>query len=190
MNGEMITAVTALVVAVLGALTSVYVTSVTMREQRILKQSEAELQRELQSVQNAAERDRQWLQAEGDARSSASTYLGICWELAQELGSASRTAARCEDLYAIYSQRWEEVKRAFVTVSQYAPTPEASEKAAELDAALGKLGDLMASWFHELKKENWQGVRAKWSGFTTLKDAGYQAYGEFTEAVEQARGVA
>lgn len=180
----MITAVSALVVALVGAGTSVYGTRVTLREQHRLRQSEAELQRELRAAQDAAERERRWLQADADARSIAYTYLGACWELAKELGSPGRTASRCEDLYGTYSQRWEDAKRAFVTVAQHAPTPEVKRKAAELDATLGDLGDLMASWFHELKRQNWQGVRARWSRFETLKNAGYRVADELSEAVD------
>ncbi|WP_367041352.1 hypothetical protein [Streptomyces sp. Je 1-332] len=187
MSAEMVAALGALAVAAVGAVTGIYSTRVTLREQNRLSASEATLQRELQMAHHAADLEREWSQATADALVASHVYMGSCWELAQELGSSGRTPSKCEERYVDFSLRWEETKRAFVAVGLKAPTSDVREKTDQLNSALITLGDLMATWFHELKEQDWQRVRTKWSRFEGLKNAAHQATSDFDRALRGLR---
>jgi hypothetical protein len=144
----MITAVTALVVALLSAGTSLYGTRASIR-----------LQRELHKRQTVTAAQSERSTAYTTYCSAAALFIGACWELAQELILSTRDGARCTEKYSIYEERWNNLAAARTPARTQAAHAKDAALALALDVLIqrvGALGDMTSMWYHELRKRDWQ----------------------------------
>ena len=148
MSAEMITAVTALVVAILSAGTAVYGTRANIR-----------LQRELGERQDVTAKQSERSATYTAYCGAAALFIGACWELAQELTPSSRDAARCTEKYNTYEERWNILTAARSAARMQAARTQDEALVTTLDVLVertGALGDLTSNWYHELRKRDWQ----------------------------------
>lgn len=163
MSAEMITALTALAVALLSAGTAVYSTRTAAR-----------LQRELSARQEATDAASERLAAYTAYCTAVRLHILACWELAQTLTPTNRDPGRCDARYAAYEECWNRVAEAQalarVSAASAGDEPIAENLSVVIRCA-ALLGDMVAAWYHELRKQDWQSGGRR----TNRLDAAYNA---------------
>jgi len=148
MSGEMITALTALVVAVLSAGTALHGT-----------RSGARLQRELSERQEAVDTAAEQLAAYTAYCTAATRFVGACRELAQELTPSTREPERCDSRYSAYEECWNRLADTQATArvrAARAGDRVIAQDLAQVVTRTTDLGDLVSTWYHDLRKRDWQ----------------------------------
>jgi hypothetical protein len=160
MSGQMVTSVTALVVAVLSAGAAVYNTRAGVR-----------LQRDEGARRDAAETASQRLAAYTAFLSASTRLYGACWELGQALRPSTREPEHCTARYTIYEDCWNRYVETKVPAlfSAAGAGDRAIEKAiSDVLGGTTSLSSVVSARYHQLKRADWPTER---SGLDGLDEA-------------------
>ena len=169
----MITAATALAVAVLSGGATVYSTRSTQRLQREFRASEAK---------SAVQAQRTAALAEYGA--AAAAFIAACSELAGELAPSNRDPAHCIAKHDVYLARWARLQEARLPAKTHAAADGALASQVNLvDVAAVSLDGVTEAWFQEVKRYDWQIDKRSPDSLLKARQACQQALAEFEDAV-------